>query len=107
MTTTFYSTKRNANVSIANSKVCGYRISNDIMKKGYSDSVRMLVLLVLVMLIGLTTAEVKILILLKVLKTSSILIGKDLSQGLFMKKNKPPKVSVVSITALVRGIVRL
>ena len=40
MTTTFYSTKRNANVSIANSKVCGYRISNDIMKKGYSDGVR-------------------------------------------------------------------
>jgi len=40
MTTTFYSTKRNANVSIANSKVCGYRISNNIMKKGYSDGVR-------------------------------------------------------------------
>jgi hypothetical protein len=38
--TTFYSTKRNANVMIPNNKVCGYRISNSIMKKGYSDGVR-------------------------------------------------------------------
>lgn len=38
--TTFYSTKRNANVVIPNNKVCGYRISNNIMKKGYSDGVR-------------------------------------------------------------------
>jgi hypothetical protein len=38
--TTFYSTKRNANVMIPNNKVCGYRISNNIMKKGYSDGVR-------------------------------------------------------------------
>jgi hypothetical protein len=38
--TTFYSTKRNANVMIPNNKVCGYRISNSIMAKGYSDGVR-------------------------------------------------------------------
>ena len=38
--TTFYSTKRNAEVMIPNSKVCGYRISNSNMAKGYSDGVR-------------------------------------------------------------------
>jgi hypothetical protein len=38
--TTFYSTKRNANVNVPNNKVCGYRIANTIMKKGYSDGVR-------------------------------------------------------------------
>ena len=40
MTTKFYSTKRNANVAIPNSKVCGYRMTNENMKKGYSDGVR-------------------------------------------------------------------
>lgn len=40
MTTSFYSAKRNANVVIPNDKVCGYRISNSWMKKGYSDGVR-------------------------------------------------------------------
>ena len=40
MTTRFYSTKRNAKVSVPNSKVCGYRISNPTMKNGYSDGVK-------------------------------------------------------------------
>ena len=35
----FYSTKRSSNVSIPSNKVCGYRIKNSIMKKGYSDGV--------------------------------------------------------------------
>ena len=33
----FYSTKRSGNVSIPRNKVCGYRIKNPIMKKGFSD----------------------------------------------------------------------
>ena len=40
MTTRFYSTKRNRKVSVPNSKVCGYRISNPTMKNGYSDGVK-------------------------------------------------------------------
>ena len=40
MTTRFYSTKRNRKVSVPNSKVCGYRISNHTMKNGYSDGVK-------------------------------------------------------------------
>jgi hypothetical protein len=40
MTTSFYSTKRNANVFIPNNKVCGYRMTNQNMKKGYSDGVK-------------------------------------------------------------------
>ena len=35
----FYSSKRGDNVSIPRNKVCGYRIKNPIMKKGYSDGV--------------------------------------------------------------------
>lgn len=38
--TTFYSTKRNTNVTIPNSKVCGYRMANNWMKSGYSNGVR-------------------------------------------------------------------
>ena len=38
--TTFYSTKRKSDVTVPNSKVCGYRITNSWMNKGYSDGVR-------------------------------------------------------------------
>ena len=37
---TFYSTKRSSNVAIPQNKVCGYRIKNPMMKKGYSDGMR-------------------------------------------------------------------
>jgi hypothetical protein len=37
---TFYSTKRSSNVAIPRNKVCGYRIKNPMMKKGYSDGMR-------------------------------------------------------------------
>ena len=40
MTTSFYSTKRNKNVNISNDKVCGYRIKNPWMPKGFSDGVK-------------------------------------------------------------------
>lgn len=40
MSVSFYSTKRNSNVSIPKDKVCGYRIKNPIMKHGYSDGLR-------------------------------------------------------------------
>ena len=36
----FYSSKLNSRVNIPRDKVCGYRITNPIMKKGYSDGVR-------------------------------------------------------------------
>jgi hypothetical protein len=36
----FYSTQRQSNVFIPANKVCGYRIKNPIMKKGYSSGVR-------------------------------------------------------------------
>ena len=36
----FYSSKLNSYVNIPRDKVCGYRITNPIMKKGYSDGVR-------------------------------------------------------------------
>lgn len=39
-TTRFYSSKRNKNVNIPNDKVCGYRIRNEWMKKGYSDGLK-------------------------------------------------------------------
>jgi hypothetical protein len=39
-TTSFYSSKRNKNVNIPNDKVCGYRIRNEWMKKGYSDGLK-------------------------------------------------------------------
>lgn len=39
-TTRFYSSKRNKNVNIPNDKVCGYRIRNDWVKKGYSDGLK-------------------------------------------------------------------
>lgn len=37
---TFYSTKRSSNVNIPQSKVCGYRITNPIMKNGWSSGLR-------------------------------------------------------------------
>lgn len=36
----FYSTKQSSNVVIPRNKVCGYRIKNPIMKKGFSDGMR-------------------------------------------------------------------
>jgi hypothetical protein len=39
-TINFYSTKRHGNVEIPVDKVCGTRITNSYMKKGYSDGVR-------------------------------------------------------------------
>lgn len=40
MTTRFYSTKRNSNVNIPNAKVCGYKINNRYMRKGWISGLK-------------------------------------------------------------------